>query len=360
MGVKGFGYAQAIYGLSHFLTLVFPTINNFFDFLPSFNLTLLKSLSIDNLFGKETSFIALQLTGNSLLKHFLTQGDKIILSISANHFHQGVFAVTSNYGSLIARLLFQPLEESCRISFSQTSGSITLLSETKDSSKIIERNFLLTSFRDYVCKLLKMMILFGSIFPIFGSAYSRLLVKIILGSRWYSEETVSTISIYCYYLIIMGINGISEAFIQGVANTSLFGIMNLSLFSSSIVFYIIVQPLTSYYGTSGVILANIFSMMIRIIFNFYFIKTYFLKSFKDFSLFKNICPSIIEIIFSGVIYGIVMFSSKKYATSEMSMKDAIIHLLIGGVCGVVFLGFLVMNQFSNLKSLISNRSIKQD
>eukprot|EP00752_Nemacystus_decipiens_P014738 g13124.t3 len=85
------------------------------------------------------------LAGQSLLKHVLTEGDKIVLaratslggagccgagggsagagcggqSGAGSLYEQGVYAIASGYGSLAARLLFQPLEEAARLMFSK-------------------------------------------------------------------------------------------------------------------------------------------------------------------------------------------------------------------------------------------------
>lgn len=90
------------------------------------------------------------LAGQSLLKHVLTEGDKIVLARatslgqgcgsgsgggdgrggggttvgagcgqSGSLYEQGVYAIASGYGSLAARLLFQPLEEAARLMFSK-------------------------------------------------------------------------------------------------------------------------------------------------------------------------------------------------------------------------------------------------
>lgn len=96
------------------------------------------------------------IAGQSVLKHVLTEGDKIVLARASSSFgnwrctggdsgtatagdgvgicetgvsgggdrggslyEQGVYALASGYGSLAARLLFQPLEEAARLMFSK-------------------------------------------------------------------------------------------------------------------------------------------------------------------------------------------------------------------------------------------------
>ncbi|KAI5948936.1 RFT1 [Candida theae] len=51
----------------------------------------------------------------SIFKQVLTEGDKLLISYLCTIEEQGIYAVIVNYGSIIARLLFQPLEESTRL-----------------------------------------------------------------------------------------------------------------------------------------------------------------------------------------------------------------------------------------------------
>lgn len=99
---------------------------------------------------REKIRLAGAVAGQSVLKHVLTEGDKIVLARASSSFgrvkcsgggvgsrdeidgvcenrssgggslyEQGVYAVASGYGSLAARLLFQPLEEAARLMFSK-------------------------------------------------------------------------------------------------------------------------------------------------------------------------------------------------------------------------------------------------
>ncbi|KAH8981677.1 hypothetical protein EDB86DRAFT_2931631, partial [Lactarius hatsudake] len=43
---------------------------------------------------------------------FLTEGDKLLISRLSPLADQGGYAIASNYGSLVARVVFQPIEES--------------------------------------------------------------------------------------------------------------------------------------------------------------------------------------------------------------------------------------------------------
>jgi oligosaccharide translocation protein RFT1 len=77
----------------------------------------------------------------------------------ASSYQQGVYAVAHNYGSLVARLLFQPIEESARLMFarlgssssSSSSASSTNTSNSSDCSKQQQVNTAVTTH--YTCIL---------------------------------------------------------------------------------------------------------------------------------------------------------------------------------------------------------------
>ena len=67
--------------------------------------------------------LSVAMTGQSLIKHFLTEGDKFLVSRLSPLADQGGYAVAANYGSLVARIVFQPIEETARVFFSKTLAS---------------------------------------------------------------------------------------------------------------------------------------------------------------------------------------------------------------------------------------------
>ncbi|CAI5755844.1 unnamed protein product [Candida verbasci] len=66
-----------------------------------------------------------------IFKQFLTEGDKLLISYLCTVKEQGIYTIISNYGSILARLLFQPLEESTRLLFTKISNHKESLSYLK-------------------------------------------------------------------------------------------------------------------------------------------------------------------------------------------------------------------------------------
>ncbi len=65
--------------------------------------------------------VALSFWAQSFLKHLLTVGDRFLLvALAIPHEQKGIYRLVSDLGSLIARILFQPLEETGRAYFSRS------------------------------------------------------------------------------------------------------------------------------------------------------------------------------------------------------------------------------------------------
>lgn len=241
------------------------------------------------------------LAGQSLLKHVLTEGDKIVLarattlgqgcsggsqgscSQGGSLYEQGVYAIASGYGSLAARLLFQPLEEAARLMFSKLGveeGSASALDvmampksngEVEDSSsgrvaeprkkycwdgaggcRLRERMAIL------LATLLKLVLTAGLVFVCFGFHYTETLLRLLLAGRGGDRAGFATVSKvaqvlswYCVYVLFLAANGMCEAFACAVARGSQLTGMGAGLVVSFAAFWALVGPLTSRYGTES-------------------------------------------------------------------------------------------------------------
>lgn len=248
------------------------------------------------------------LAGQSLLKHVLTEGDKIVLAratslgpgcVDGGHgsggvaragcgqggslYEQGVYAVASGYGSLAARLLFQPVEEAARLMFSKlgaeedsTKGSeeataMRSVNETNESCsgraaslpptdidgdgrshagrRLRERMAVL------LATLLKLVLTAGLVFVCFGFHYTETLLRLLLASRGGGERGGSTavsevarvLSWYCVYVLFLAANGMCEAFACAVARGRQLSEMGAGLVASFAVFWAVVGTLTGRY-----------------------------------------------------------------------------------------------------------------
>ncbi|EGR44322.1 oligosaccharide translocation-like protein, partial [Trichoderma reesei QM6a] len=216
IGVLPFALGQLSYGIS--LLLVYfasgyrLALTTGFSLLPK---RLASSKEVDfvlSYFYKPTVSLAGSMMAQSVVKHLLTQGDTFLISLFSTPQVQGVYALANNYGSLLARLLFQPVEESSRSYFSRLIGPIA----------------------------------------------APPLLSIVAGRRWTGSGAGQVLGTYCFYIPFMGLNGITESFVASVATEAQvhrqsfwMGIFS-AVFAASAFFFMSVLQL----GAHGLVYAN--------------------------------------------------------------------------------------------------------
>jgi oligosaccharide translocation protein RFT1 len=207
----------------------------------------------------------LQLIGlftlQSMLKFLLTEGDRILLSLLAGRYDQGVYALGNAYGGLAARLLLQPIEETARLLFRQQS--------TQDDP-------LLSQQRSYIVAV-KTVLYVGLIFCCLAVNYTYILLNLLAGRYWGSHtEAVAVLSGFCVYTAFLAGNGMTEAFVYGVANTALdIGRLSVAHTVSGVGFALLAPMAVTQYGTLGLVAANCLTMFIRTAFSVYYAARYF-------------------------------------------------------------------------------------
>lgn len=184
-------------------------------------------------------------------KHLLTEGDKLIINSLCSVEEQGIYSLLSNYGSLLTRLLFAPIEESLRLFLARllSSGDKRNL---KLSMRVLEN---LTKFYSY----LSLMII------IFGPTNSSFLLQFLVGSKWSTTSVLDTIRVYCFYLPFLALNGIFEAFFQSIATGDQILKHSYFMMTFSGVFLLSCWILIEHLNLSinGLIISNIINMILR-------------------------------------------------------------------------------------------------
>jgi oligosaccharide translocation protein RFT1 len=182
-----------------------------------------------NYFEPEMFRLSLTMTSQSLVKHLLTEGDKLILSWFSPLQDQGGYAIAVNYGSplplchlvaniylqlgsLVARIVFQPIEEVSRVFFSKT------LTRSPGESRESRRHAL-----EQASKALSSMLAIQTsltvILLVFGTSYMHLALHILLPPRYLSTSAPKVLSAWIWYIPVLSINGVLEAFLSSVATT---------------------------------------------------------------------------------------------------------------------------------------------
>lgn len=234
------------------------------------------------LFSKPLLNLSLSLYVQSGIKYVLTSGD-ILVSTLASLEDQGMYALSANYGGLIARMVFRPIEDSTRNLFAKlcappTSKEVSEKS-TKDKSEKKQAtpspslNQAATILRD----ILRVYTIISLIAFAVGPTAAPLLLRLVAGSRWSDSGAGEVLGTYCYCIPLLAINGVSEAFVAATASTKdlhwqsiWMGAFSAGFITSAYVFLRVLEM-----GAKGLVWANCVNMGLRIVFNLTFVKKFF-------------------------------------------------------------------------------------
>ncbi|TPX68532.1 hypothetical protein SpCBS45565_g03018 [Spizellomyces sp. 'palustris'] len=293
--------------------------------------------------GKTTLFyldpyllsVAGSFTAQSALKYMLTEGDRILLMwMGRNNDEKGAYKMVSDLGSLIARIVFQPLEETARAFFSRTLSNPTGV-----------RKETLTTSMDLLSTLIRFHLCLGTYFVFFATNYSGTLISILYGNTKASTpDIVLALSIYCLYVPIMGINGITEAFLQGVGDSHTIKKQSYWLVVCSAVFALVAYVTMNLFtmGPGGLVVANIANMIMRIYFCWHFIRDFYLQprrwehptDVKRSLSVKEMIPGDGKVYATLVVSWIVTYIFP-WLYGWDTWKSKILHILLGGTCAFV-------------------------
>lgn len=293
IGVLPFAVGQLAYALA---LLVVYTYNTWpvskadsFSLFPERIPSTKDSPSVLNYFSTPLLRLTGSLTLQSTLKYILTQGDSLLITSLASLADQGAYALASNYGGLIARMLFQPIEESSRNMFAKLCAGSEAKSNTKEKNDPKQANEEKQNLAQASRVLTTILRLYGiiSLFAItLGPTLAPLLLGIVAGKKWSATSAATVLSTYCYYIPFLAINGVTEAFIAAVATSKELYAQSVAmgvffaLFAGSAWFFIGQLEL----GGSGVVLANTVNMGLRIVWNTWFINKFFNQRGSSFKL----------------------------------------------------------------------------
>ncbi|GAA5888358.1 hypothetical protein JCM6882_008591 [Rhodosporidiobolus microsporus] len=205
------------------------------------------------------------LTKQSAVKQLLTEGDKLGVGKFGSGEDMGGYAVALNYGSLIARILFQPLEESSRLYFSSLATTSTAPSLPT-----------LLSLSTYLHLLLLLHTHLALLFLLLAPSYTTPLLTLLLGRAWASTAGPS-LRAYCLSLPFLGLNGLIEAFFQSLASPRWIARGSAWMVVCALGFAaatgLFVGALG--WGARGLVAANCVNMALRIGFSTRFMRAFF-------------------------------------------------------------------------------------
>ena len=202
-------------------------------------------------------------------KYVLTQGDGLLIAALATLGDQGTYALASNYGGLVARMLFQPIEETSRNLFAKICAPEG--KSDKPTKKAVAQA------RVLLADILKLYSLISVVAISVGPRAAPLLLRVVAGSRWADGDAGRVLATYCYYIPLLAVNGVTEAFVAAVASTKELHAQSVAMGVFFVGFagaaYVLLHVLQL--GAQGLVYSNCVNMALRIVFNVGFIKSYF-------------------------------------------------------------------------------------
>lgn len=219
------------------------------------------------------------------IKYLLTQGDVLVSSALASLEDQGMYALSANYGGLIARMVFRPIEDSSRNLFAQLCTSPSAIhkpngvKKDKIETTVVGPSKNIKRAASILRDILRVYNIVGLIAFAVGPTAAPLLLNLVAGSRWSASGAGEVLGTYCYCIPLLAINGVSEAFVAATASTKelhwqsiWMGAFSAGFAGSAYVFLRVLQL-----GAKGLVWANCVNMSLRIVFNLYFVRSFFLR-----------------------------------------------------------------------------------
>nr|CAG4651756.1 EOG090X04LH [Triops cancriformis] len=266
-----------------------------------------------------------------ILKQVLTEGERYIMTIFGvlSFAEQGVYDVVNNLGSMAARFIFLPIEESGYFYFAQMIHRDAPI-EKQSPSDIAQAAKVLKI-------LLRGMLLIGLTILTFGFAYSHLLLQLYGGHTLSESPGPTLLRTHCACVLLLALNGVTEAYIFAAMSHSELDRHNKFMVALSCTFLLLSWGLSNLLGSVGFILANCANMALRIAISLRYIHGQYSGSTHD--PLKGLIPHPLV----AVIYLVSFFVT---ATSERVIYpvSALAHVGIGGICLAVLGGSILKTE----------------
>ncbi|XP_018429666.1 PREDICTED: protein RFT1 homolog [Nanorana parkeri] len=312
------------------------------EFLPRY------CASQDFIDGKQ-AWLAWSFFKQSFLKQILTEGERYVMTfLNVLSFgDQGVYDIVNNLGSLVARFIFLPIEESFYVYFSK------VLERGKNFRS--QRKEEISTASAVLESLLKLVTLIGLFIIAFGYAYSQLALDIYGGSMLSEGTGPVLLRCYCLYVPLLAINGITECFTFATMSKEEVDRYNYVMLVLSLSFLCLSYYMTHWLGSVGFILANCFNMGLRITHSLLYIRKYFRKS--PYKPLSGLCPSA-AVICALCLCAAVTGYSEMNLCCDMGWPYLLSHILVGTLCLAVALAALVLSE-SKLINFIHNHFLSK-
>lgn len=274
-----------------------------------------------------------------IFKHLLTEGDRLLISWLCSAEEQGVYALVTNYGSILARVLFQPVEESLRLVLSKELSTPSSKTQTQMAAK--NMGYILLMYFH-----LSVVMVLG------GYSNGAYVLQFALGRSkaliWKETNVFQIFPQYILYLPFLAFNGVIEAFFSSTASElqiqkfSWF-MLGLTAFILLLLYWLIQVQNT---GLLGLMVANSTNMALRII----YCTNYMQKFLKKKGIKTSIWQSISRIRI-GIFLAIALGLSQYIATEKLQVYG-FPKLVLGCFTCLTYLAIIAASERSLVRHAI--------
>ncbi|XP_069690286.1 man(5)GlcNAc(2)-PP-dolichol translocation protein RFT1-like [Periplaneta americana] len=301
------------------LNLRFFPFESLMDFLPS------KMDSQDSIIDSDLAILTWSFFKQGILKQFLTEGERYIMTLFSvlSFSEQGVYDVVNNLGSIAARFLFRPVEDSAYFYFSQMVTRDIPIKEQNQKHMAESAKVLYEVIRCITC--------IGLVIVVFGQSYSHLLLFLYGGESLILGPGPTLMLAHCLAVLLIAINGITECYAFATMNTPQLDRYNRIMAVLSVLFLVVAWLLTRLFGGVGFILANCYNMGARIALGVVSIK----YRYKDteYKPLNGLIPGPLFLVMLACVTIVTQISQAVF-----SQEFKILHLGVGVFC---FLSILI-------------------
>ncbi|XP_050449772.1 protein RFT1 homolog [Cataglyphis hispanica] len=287
----------------------FP-FRNVKDFLPG------QLENNDSYLDKKLTILTWSFFRQGILKQILTEGERLIMTIMPvlTFTEQGTYEIVNNLGSLAARFIFRPIEESGYFYFTQIVKRDKSISD-QNPADIQESVNVLT----HLCSIVTSI---GLIVLVFGQSYSSTLLWLYGGSKLTLPLPVLLLRAHCLAVLLLGINGVTECYTNATADSATINKSNVIMVYESIAFLGASYLFAIWFGPVGFIFGNCVNMSLRIIHSAMFIN----KRHRD-TIYRPLRGLVPKPMFSASLLVAAFITNLSQA--YFFPTDKILHLLIG-------------------------------
>ncbi|SPP86896.1 protein RFT1 homolog [Drosophila guanche] len=252
---------------------------------------------IGKFFNRELQTLTLSFVKQGVLKQILTEGEKYVMSVSPvlSFGEQATYDVVNNLGSMAARFIFRPIEDSSYFYFTQTISRDTRLAK-QPQEQVRQASSVLNNLLLGVSSI-------GLLAFTFGQSYSYPVLLLYGGPDFVAGGLPqSLLQWHCLAIYLLSVNGISEGYMFATNTSRDIDKYNYLMAIFSVSFLVLSYILTGIFGPVGFIFANCINMLGRILYSTYYIRQQYqplslnpLQGLKPAKLFG------VTLIISGII-----------------------------------------------------------